>query len=446
MKKSVLLVGLAALGGATCIDLEGAYDDCVRSGRCGDGGAVADAGDSLDAGADSGIDAGRDAGTDAGADGGIDAGPIDAGPLDAGPIDAGPYDGGPVCAGSTRPRLRCAAPLTLATGTAIESSALSPSPTGFVAAWTTSTVEIRDVSLDGGTRTLLTAAPIATGARPPQLSLDSRGPHWVAAWAGVAATTAMCMTDTAVAAPVTLPGNQPIVVLTAAMSANGEIGMAGASGTSHASFGRWSVGCPASLVSLASSGNSLAVAATSNSTAHGFRFVETDQINAYNGDIRLSQLEADAGVRRVSIPSNFHAPDGVASIGSTDGTTIFTAVSSLNTNDHYELGVWGTSADLSLDGQPRYFFTDPGWWAVGTCGAGCAMVGIVPELDPVASVHFFSDDSNAASRGEYDVACGITNSLNGGSIAVASSNGKLGVLLTSPTAAKLYLCDPPPLR
>jgi hypothetical protein len=443
MKKSVLLVGLAALGGATCIDLEGAYDDCVSSGRCGDGG-VADAGTDAATPLDAGADAGRDAGTDAGVDGGVDAGTGD-----AGTVDAGPYDGGQVCSGSTRPRLRCAAPLTLATGTAIESSALSPSPTGFVAAWTTSTVEIRDVSLDGGTRTLLTAAPIATGARPPQLSLDSRGPHWVAAWAGVAATSAMCMTDTTAAASVTLPGGQPIVALTAAISSTGEIGMAGASGTgdfSHGFFGRWSVGCPASLVNLGVTGNSLAVAATSNSTAHGFRFVETDQINAYNGRIQLSQLEADAGVKRVSIPSDLRAPYGVAAIGSSDGTTIFTAVSSLNTSDHYELGVWGTSADLSLDGQPRYFFTDPGWWAVGTCGAGCAMVGIVPESDPVASVHFFSDDSNAATRGEYDVACGITNSLNGGSIAVASSNGKLGVLLTSPTAAKLYLCDPPPLR
>ena len=99
MKHFAWVVVLVASG---CIDLEGAYFDCVDGGRC----RSADAGE-VDAGLEG------DAGTDAGADAGTDAG-----------FDAG-YDGGPACNSSPHAHLRCAPALDLSIGAPVSWGALA---------------------------------------------------------------------------------------------------------------------------------------------------------------------------------------------------------------------------------------------------------------------------------------------------------------------------------
>lgn len=91
-----LLLALVAAWGVACIDLEGAYQDCLDDGRCGTEAGGADGG---------GIDSGT-AEPDAGAT--QDAGSQDAGVADSGVGDAGHQDGGAQAdAGPSGPSCLC---------------------------------------------------------------------------------------------------------------------------------------------------------------------------------------------------------------------------------------------------------------------------------------------------------------------------------------------------
>lgn len=470
MTKRCLVVLMSTLASG-CIDLEAAYDECVDAGRCvadasvaldagrdagvdagRDAGASVDAGSDagfgdagapeddagVDAGFDAGIDAGFDAGIDAGFDAGIDAG-IDAG-VDAGfdaGVDAG-YDGGSICAGSTKPRLRCDAPLTLGTGGSV-SSAMAATSAGFlVGRATSSQVQVFEVYLDGGVHQLITPTPVSGAV---QLAVDGKGAHWVAAWSSQTDTAATCVADGLPGVTVKLPDAGVLTTLAAGINAAGEVGLAvGAKGF----FGQWGAHCPAQLLRVdTDSPNGVGVAATVDPDGHGFRFVESTQINAYNGYFSVATVEADGGTSSFTVPSSLHGPGPVATIATAGGHSVFTTVSSINTSDVYELGAWSTSADNSQDGQLAYFMTDPGWWAVSACGAGCVMAGVIPFAGGPAAVYFFADDSSAHLRGAYDAVCGAPASNS--TISLATFGGRLGVLLTTAASAKLYVCDPPPL-
>jgi hypothetical protein len=435
--KRTLLVLASVLSG--CIDLEAAYKECVDAGRCSRDAAVGDLG--RDAGRpDAAADAGplQDAGlTDAGSDGGgADAGPVDAGQLDAGPVTG--YDGGPVCAGSTRRRLRCDAPLLVGSGESVSSAMASTSTGLLVARATASEVQVFEVFLDAGINPLMPPAPIVGAV---QLAVDGQGPHWVAAWSSESDTAATCVTDALPQVSVLLPDAGALTSLAVGINAAGNVAVAaGATGL----FGQWASHCPARLLPLDKDGpNGVGVAATADPAGGGFRFLSTAQINLYNGYFTVATVEADAGTTSFSVPSSPYAPQAVATVGTVSGRSVFTVVSSLDTNDVYELGAWSTSADNSQDGQVNYFSTSARWWAVGTCGPGCVMAGVMPAQGGPASVYFFAEDSSATLRGAFDAVCSAPASSS--TISVASFGGRIGVLLTTAASAKLYLCDPPPL-
>lgn len=480
--KCCLVVLVSALLSG-CIDLEAAYDECVDAGRCADDASVAldagrdaggldagrdagalDAGTDAglgdaglpedDAGFDAGIDAGFDAGVDAGFDAGIDTG-IDAGfdagagidagvdaGIDAG-VDAGVvagYDGGTICSSSTKLRLRCDAPLTLGTGGSV-SSAMAATSTGFLVGRATSTVvQVFEVYLDGGVNQLITPAAPISGA--VQLAVDGHGAHWVAAWSSDIDTAATCVADGLPAVTVTLPDAGVLTTLGVGINAAGEVGLAAS--TNDGFFGHWGAHCPTHLLSLDTrSTNGAGVASTADPAGHGFRFVESVQVNSNNGYFSVATIEADAGTSSFTVPSMQMGPGPVAVIATAQGQSVFTTVSSENADGKFELGAWSTSADNTQDGQLNYFMKAPGWWSVGTCGVGCVMTGVIPALGGAAAVYFFADDSSANLRGAYDAVCGAP--MTDSTISVASFGGRLGVLLTTPGSAKLYLCDPPPL-
>lgn len=378
---------------------------------------------------------------DAGVDGGADAGGTDAG------VDAG-YDGGTPCATSTRPRLRCDAPITLGTSTqAIVTGALVANEAGFIAGWAGSTVEVRLVHGDGTLSTLVTGQPV-TGGNPPQmLSLGASGSHWVATWASSAGGNVLCQTDRAGSpSAVTLRDGGALIQLAAAMSPSGAVAVTALNQMPFGAFAAWAAGCPNELQPIANfeSLSAVSVAATTAPGGGGFRFTQTSLLNAYNGLFVMTMLDGDAGVQ-ITQPINSHGPGALTSAASKTGTTVFSAITTTDMNSAYQLGLWGTSADLSNDGATNYFVADPGSFNVTDCGAGCMAVGVVPYTTAISSVFFFTDDTSVTPRGGWDVGCNGTPGLNGGTISVATFGGRLGVLLTSGLAAKLQVCDLPPL-
>ncbi len=381
-------------------------------------------------------------------DGGGACTPLDAGTTmveeDAGTSDAGPppYDGGPVCTGSTHRRLRCDAPINVGTGTNIVSGAMVESSEGLVLGWAGATVEVREFMFDGGTRSLITGE----SASNAQLTLDARGSWWAVAWLDRGATAMKCTVGTGVPQLVANIDGGVLDTPTLALNSTGGVALS-ARVDPRMVAGSVMVGCPASLAPVAvGSTNSVGVTFTSGA-GDGFRYVWTDQINAYNGSLNILALSNGTIAGQTSTPSSQRAPQGLGVAASTSGATVFTAYSAINTSDQYELGLWATSADLAGDGiLQQVSSVEPGWWTVGRCGPGCMATGVIAYDAPgPAAVHFFSDDVSATPRGVWDVACGLQPQMNDGStVSLAPFGSRLAVLLTARTTARLYLCDLPP--
>lgn len=456
MKRVALLISSCALISA-CINLEEAHDRCFESGRCG---AVLppDAGD-VDAGHDAGTpDSGIDAGeVDSGIhDAGHDAGfPEDSGTPDSGMDDAGfdagppiPYDGGTRCDMSPNPRLRCSAPLQLGTGSSINYGALMPLPNGFLVGWTGTTFELREVSFDGGSATLYSQTGIDTG----QVVLATNGARWAATWMSESATSANCLTSDNPAAPsqVVLQNGRPLNVVGIAISPSGAVAVSAGSTSGDFMGGHAATGCPASIPELTASGytNGAAVVWTTNPRGDGFRYVNTSEFNGYRGWIEVGAIE-DAGYVNHSYSEMNGGPGQSSVVASTNGSTVLTAYSQLMTTDDAVVQLYGTSADLSGDGNPISVnsMIDVGWWSAGTCGPGCAAVSYL-SYDTVSHtpVAFYSDDSSTSLRGRYDALCDVAATQSSrATVSIAYSGGRLGMLVTRPARVDLYLCDVPPL-
>ncbi len=413
-----LVAMLACLGVTGCFNFDGAYGTYLA---CFDGGPCTP-----------------------------DAGPGDAGVVveDAGAPDAGPvaYDGGASCNGSANRRLKCDAPMVLGSGTGIGSAAMAASGNGFIVAWAGATVEVREVSLDGGVLSLMTGVP-ATSA---QLSVDAKGPRWAVSWVDQNATAMKCVTNTNSAQVLaSLDDGGVLDVPMVAITASGAVALS-AKNADHLLAASSLTGCPSRFTPLPiGTVNGVGVVATSAAGDEGFRYVWTDQINAYNGSVGMLTQTDGGVVAQTSIPSNFRAPQSLGVAVSTSGATVFTAYSAITTTDTYDLNLWASSADLSGDGAlTNISSVDPGWWAVGACGEGCMATGVIAYGAPgPATVRFFSDDANAVPGHSWDVACALQPQMNDGStLSVAGFGGRLGVLLTSRSTAKLYVCDLPPER
>jgi hypothetical protein len=117
-------------------------------------------------------------------------------------------------------------------------------------------------------------------------------------------------------------------------------------------------------------------------------------------------------------------------------------------NGNYTLGLAAFPSDMSSPGTPILASTDdPGWWNMGACGAGCAAEVHIPySVAKALTVSFYTDDTTMLLRGKYDALCALqSQSSSGSSVAIAYANGRLGLMMTDPDQARLYLCDVPPL-
>ncbi len=452
-----LLVAATLLGLVSCIDLEGAYAECVASGRCADdGGSIAgtDAGSadsgtvdggSTDAG---GIDAGViDAGgIDAG---GVDAGGTDAGGLDAGGIDAGFIDAGASCLGSPRKLLRCDPPIDLDGGTGIGFSALAAIPEGFLAGWTGDLVVVKRVSFDGGVvREFTRTAPDGGAATNGQLALDSKGNDWVAVWIITGDDFATCQRQGSGFNPqVRATPSGPFRVISAALSADGGIAVAGVKGigTGGVVVGAHGSGFPTTLPTLPFQGSAWGGSVVS--TRAGFRYVYSgngNQGSLTRGTVAVGAA-TDAGLVVQTYLSTSNRPGKNAAVVSTSGDnvlvtfdglgpTVSEAVVSVHGTPIGLMGPSGTATEVTT--------TAPDWWVIGTCGPGCVVSGVVPLATNLpVTLSFFTDDPTPAARGAWDLLC---TSQTNTTLSLASSGGRLGALVTTPTTAKLYVCDLPP--
>lgn len=440
-------VGLAALLASGCIDLEKAYQGCVASGRCGDG---VDAGSGGGGGGGDGVGGGT-AGTGGGSAGGGSAGGGSAGggSASSGGGAVGGYDGGPPCAPGGHPRLRCDAPIDLLTGgNGVTWASLAGNDVGFYAGWVTSTgIEVRELRNAGGARTVISEQ----GLTNAQLAVDARGARWGAAWLSDDATALKCLTsDTDAGFVLSLSDGGAMKYPTMALRATGGTALTTVSDGDDAFHGGHGLGgCPSTLrdfprTSIGTNGAS--VVATSSPVGDGFVYVRTGQYNFYNGGIELLAELPDGGLQQQFTGVDLHAPGNHAAAVSTSGATVAIAYSQLNTNDKYEMGYFATSASFADDGNPLTLNDlSPGWWTASACGAGCvAVASITADRSLPATVTFLTDDTSAVRKGDYDALCNLpAQQVSDSSLAVATSGGRLGLLFTTPSTARLYVCDVP---
>lgn len=439
--------------GAGCVDLEGAYDDCISSGRCGTDAGTTTSDGGTDAGVDTQTDGGPmtepDSGVDAGMDAGIDPPGGDAG-FDAG-MDAGVvYDGGPACFGSMHPHLRCQAPIELGNGgTGLDYGVISANDDVFLVGWITpGTVELRAVALDGG------VTPLATvPATQPRFAVAGKGSNWALVTVNSSAPVVNCLssaTDAGVA--VLVPDGGLVDVVSIAVSETGGVGIAARNDQSSAPFyGAHDVnGCPGSLRLLPKgtiATDGVSVVHGASQVDDGFRYIRTGPFNFPNGRVEVSRLEADGGITTVGANVSGRAPDEHVSAASHSGESILVAFAQADSNADYSLGYLSTSTNLANDGSPQELFPDPGWWGVTACGPDCAAVSSIEYFnDGPIKVAFLSDTPGAVVKARWDAVCNIpAQSANGATLGVAHLDGKLGVLYVTPTSVKLHLCDVPPL-
>lgn len=420
MKRLLVLVPVVVSAG--CIDLEGAFERCI------DGGCVS-------ATADAGLDAGMDAGSDAGFDAGMDAGPP-------------PYDGGARCLSSPWPRLRCAEPLELSSQPGAFSGSLVRLDGGWLAGWLAPTVEVRSVDLDGG------VGLVTTGSHPVSMgyfALTAAGDEWAAAWTN--SGLGSCMDSFGAVSPV---GSDAGLLdeLAIAVNAQGGVALAGRTFNSdRLVVGQSSRGCPGAVQRLdgGPSGtiNGAAVIWTSAQGGDGFRYLFTDNINAGLGSVNVVGVVADGGLE-TTWSEHRSVPYAVGATASVSGQTIFSAVNAdepVNATTRLEVSL--NPADLGRQGATLVVDGGaPGWWNVGTCGAGCVSSVQVPSTaSGPATVRFFSDALPFRERGTWDAVCSLpgASTTSRTSVSIAGDSQRVGVLVTTTASVKLYFCDVPPL-
>lgn len=409
---SVLCVVLSS----SCIDVEGAYARCFDGGRCGD---------------DAGLP---------------DSGTVDSGTPDAGPA---PYDGGTACTSSPFPKLKCAAPISIPPATSrINMASIAAVPEGFIAGWTGDDFVLRRVTMTGGI-SIVSDVPGVTDGR---MSLMSNGRQWVAAWLSYDGWSATCINSeqpSVTAEVITQDGGWRLRNIAPAIDSDGAVGIAVHDRNNNVQLGIADFGCPTELRKLPSSTTTNGVGATwvNQRAGAGFRFVSTGSLAGLDGKVRFLIDARDGGTPETEYEHLDGAPGRSLTTSSTDGGTVFVAYG-LQKSTTDELWLFATSASFDGTGAPMRVTTfDPGSWGLSSCGAGCMVTAALREdVGAPLQVSFFRDVIGSPLRGTWDALCDQpATTASKATVSVAYSNGRLGVLHTTPSAVNLYLCEMPPM-
>lgn len=452
-----IVVGCAFLALAGCIDLEGAYAACLDAGTCGDAGQV-----TPDSGADAGrVDAGEglDAGTDAGPndagsteDGGVvdagepDGGETDAGVPDAGTPDAGTPDAGASCPGSPRKLLRCAPPIALdAGGPNVHFGALSANPQGFLVGLARDLIVVNQVNFDAGV-SFVFSRPKQDGGiyTNAHLSLDTQGSSWLAVWLEPGDDHALCMTSRdGTTNQVRVQTGGLLSRVDAALSPDGGIAVVAVRQSVGAPVvGAQGASCPAGLSTLPFPGT--ASGASVVWTNDGFRYVYSglggQTAGSSSGRVMVGTLVDGGSGGYLSTTSR---PAQNEAIATTAGDEVMVVVNSATSNlvsliGANAAGTFGAPIDLT--------YAKPASWVVSRCGADCVVGAVVPyeTLQPV-TLTFFTDGTSPSATGSWDLLCDTPGAaVSRTTLALATSGGKLGALVTTPSSASLLICDLPP--
>lgn len=434
--RAVLLAGVCCV--ISCIDVEGAYDTCVREGRCTDSPANADAG---------ATDAGDDGGAPDGGSGADDAGQTDAGGGGDGGSDGGTTSDAGFCPGSPFPRLQCGtAQRIMDAGSSVSlSGRVASNDLGFIAvAYTESQLELRVISSAGAQVDTLQRADLDN----PAVGVDGAADLWVLAYSREAPSELSCLTS--VNATVTVMLDAGVGQVAASMSPSGAValGVRPINGLLYA--GRSVAGCPSSLSPVSATSPdyySIAVAHTPADGGDGFRYASI--IN--DGSVaraELMSIEPNGAVTRTSVATRSELSLDARAAASASGARIFIALSSLVPDGGQELDVVSTPSDLTQQpGALTAYGREPGFWAISPCGTGCMATAIIPLEGGPSTVVFSGDGSDAGIRGRFDVLCNLPPALEGSqTIGVAHHQGKLGILHTRVDAgAEFLICDLPQL-
>jgi hypothetical protein len=130
--------------------------------------------------------------------------------------------------------------------------------------------------------------------------------------------------------------------------------------------------------------------------------------------------------------------DAVASSGGDKVMVTWNAGNSVNVVGFGANGASGSPVQIANE--------QPGWWVISNCGTDCAVAGVVPAAGqrPV-TLSFFNEDLTPISRGSWDLICGTAGTATERTtLSLATSGGRLGALITTPSSVKLYVCDLPP--
>ena len=445
MRSVRLVVGCLLLALPGCIDLEGAYAACLDGGACTDGGEP-----SRDAG-------GLDAGTDAGAgDGGVtdagepdagepDAG-TDAGTADAGTPDAGLPDAGASCPGSSRKLLRCAPPIAIdGGGPNIHFGALAAHPQGFLVGLARDLIVVNQVNFDAGVSFVFSRQKLDGGTYTnAHLSLDTQGAQWLATWLEPGEDHALCMTSRDGSTnQVRVQTGGLLSRVDAALSPDGGIAVVAVRQSVGAPLvGAQGASCPSGLVNLPYPGT--AAGASVVWTNAGFRYIYSglggEAVGSSRGRVMVGTVSDGGPGGYLSTTSRPAANEAVASAGGNEVMIVYNSATAnlVNIIGANTSGMFGTPIALT--------YAKPASWVVSPCGADCIVGAVVPyeALQPVV-LAFFSDGVFLQEGGYWDLLCDTPGAaVSRTTLALATSGGKLGALVTTPTSASLLICDLPP--
>jgi hypothetical protein len=352
-----------------------------------------------------------------------------------------------MCPGSSRLRLNCSPPINLGPSNGIDFSSLAAFPGGFLAAWTSDRIELKEVRFDGGVSALVSRAGVASG----QVAVDSKGSNWALVWISAGANTATCVTssDPGGGQTVTAPSGG-LDIISAALSVGGGVAIAAKRGSVFVGA-QQAQGCPSSLAALGFPLNpeGVSVVATTDPLGDGFRYVYTgggDAGSITQGNVIVGAL--DGGLITTSYFSLTNRPYQNLAIPSTDGTHVFVTYDGEGPNlGSTKISLYGTPSDLSGTTAQATVVSQQaaGWWGASQCGAGCVVQSVTPYRDagpPVLS--FFRDTATLDGIGQYDLLCEVPAYLTDSTtLSLAYSEGRLGALVTTSFNADLYICDAP---
>lgn len=357
------------------------------------------------------------------------------------------YDGGPRCTSSTRPKLRCDAPIIIATnGGPFGQAQLGAVSDGFIVSYVdATTVHVEHRKLDGGSTPLVTEAATSVS----RTGLATEGDAWAYIYDRGLATPIRCfsnLTPTGVAA-----GNaNDTRISNVAVAANGAVAVVAGHTGRIMDYGISDAGCPSMRTTFNGGleADAVSVVHKPGTGAEGFRLMSGSNYNAFNSVYAIYQPLPDGGLDSSSWSVMETMSDESATV-SANGEWGMMLYGWSNTVGDFYLSLRGLPTNLDmLPDVPRLVGPNPTWWSVSGCGAGCTAAAWASSDAPgTAKVFFASDDGEVrtltGADAGWDAVCGTT--IDATSIGIAYARGRLSLLVAEPMRVRLVDCDVPPL-